>query len=70
MQSSLTNIFGFMTPTWLKRLCVVYVVLRGIVDDFHTLEYVGLIPILIKDIQELNDEIKILKNRINILELR
>ena len=34
------------------------------VDDFYTIDYQALIPILIKGIQELNDEIKILKDRI------
>ena len=38
------------------------------VDDFHTIDYQALVPILIKGMQELNDEIKILKERINILE--
>ena len=38
------------------------------VDDFHTIDYQALVPILIKGMQELNDEIKILKYRINILE--
>ena len=38
------------------------------VDDFHAIDYMALIPLLIKGIQELNDEIKILKERINILE--
>ena len=40
------------------------------VGDFNALDYMSLIPILIKGMQELNDEIKILKERINILESR
>ena len=40
------------------------------VDNFHAIDYQALIPILIKGMQELNDEIKILKERINILESR
>jgi hypothetical protein len=38
------------------------------VDDFHTIDYQALIPILINSVKELNDEIKILKDKINILE--
>ena len=37
-------------------------------NDFHAIDYIGLIPILIKGIQELTGEITILKNRITILE--
>jgi len=37
-------------------------------NDFHAIDYIGLIPILIKGIQELSGEITILKNRITILE--
>ena len=38
------------------------------VDDFHTIDYQALVPILINSVKELNDEIKILKDKINILE--
>ena len=38
------------------------------VQGYHAIDYNGLIPILIKGIQELNGEITILKNRITILE--
>ena len=38
------------------------------VIDFHTIDYQALIPILINSVKELNDEIKILKDKINILE--
>ena len=38
------------------------------VDDFHTIDYQAIIPILINSVKELNDEIKILKDKINILE--
>ena len=38
------------------------------IQDYHAIDYNGIIPILIKSIQELNDEIKILKERISILE--
>ena len=37
-------------------------------NDFHAIDYIGLIPILIKGMQELTGEITILKNRITILE--
>ena len=38
------------------------------VDDFHTIDYQGLIPILIKSIQELNEKINLLEAKISILE--
>ena len=40
------------------------------VEDFHTIDYQGLIPILIKSIQELNEKINLLESKINILESR
>ena len=33
------------------------------VEDFHTIDYIGLIPILIKSIQELTERINILESR-------
>ena len=38
------------------------------VDDFHTIDYQALIPILIKSIQELNVKINLLESKISILE--
>ena len=38
------------------------------VDDFHTIDYQALIPILIKSIQELNEKINLLESKISILE--
>ena len=38
------------------------------VDDFHSIDYQGLIPILIKSIQELNEKINLLESKISILE--
>ena len=34
------------------------------VDDFHSIDYQGLIPILIKSIQELNEKINILESKL------
>ena len=38
------------------------------VDDFHSIDYQGLIPILIKSIQDLNEKINLLESKISILE--
>ena len=38
------------------------------VDDFNTIDYQGLIPILMKSIQELNEKINLLESKISILE--
>ena len=37
-------------------------------NDFHAIDYIGLIPILIKGIQELNEKIILLESKITILE--
>ena len=39
------------------------------VDDFHSIDNQGLIPILVKSIQELNEKINLLESKISILEL-